>query len=167
MPRSIGCQTCNAGELVRRRRYRMSMPVVAIGYILLIPCVIGILVAVLFLVASGGAAKAGFESVDRRAEERLVAAGLPRDVIDATVAGRSITDAQRAALSNDQRRALDDTLLMVASEKLGTAGGATLAGGTSVCLGISSFIGGLLGWLLVMKKKVLQCNTCGAVVAAS
>jgi len=37
----------------------------------------------------------------------------------------------------------------------------------AVVLGISSFVGGLLGWLLVMRKRVLQCNVCSAVVNAS
>jgi hypothetical protein len=32
---------------------------------------------------------------------------------------------------------------------------------------VVSLIGGLLGWLLVMKKHVLQCSTCGATIAAS
>jgi hypothetical protein len=32
---------------------------------------------------------------------------------------------------------------------------------------IVSFVSGLLGWLLVMKKRVLQCDLCGAVVNAS
>lgn len=40
-------------------------------------------------------------------------------------------------------------------------------GGFAIGLGISSFVGGLLGWLLVMKKRVLQCSVCGAVVNAS
>lgn len=30
-----------------------------------------------------------------------------------------------------------------------------------------SFLGGLLGWLLVMKKTVLACDHCGATVAAT
>ena len=42
-----------------------------------------------------------------------------------------------------------------------------MAGGLSACFGISCLVGGLLGWLLVMKKKVLQCKNCGAVIAAS
>lgn len=37
----------------------------------------------------------------------------------------------------------------------------------AIGLGITSFVGGLLGWLLVMRKRVLQCNICGAVVNAS
>ena len=34
---------------------------------------------------------------------------------------------------------------------------------SAVTLGIIFFVGGLTGWLLVMKKRVLQCNVCGAV----
>jgi hypothetical protein len=37
----------------------------------------------------------------------------------------------------------------------------------AIGLGITSFVGGLLGWLLVTRKRVLQCNICGAVVNAS
>lgn len=39
--------------------------------------------------------------------------------------------------------------------------------GLSLALGIGFFIFGLLGWLLVMKKRVLKCDYCGAVVNAS
>jgi hypothetical protein len=45
---------------------------------------------------------------------------------------------------------------------------ASLFGGVfSILWGIAFFVGGLLGWLLVMKKRVLQCDVCGAVVSAS
>jgi len=40
-------------------------------------------------------------------------------------------------------------------------------GGFAVICGIASFVGGLLGWLLVMKKRVLQCSVCSAVINAS
>jgi len=42
-----------------------------------------------------------------------------------------------------------------------------IGSGFAIALGIASFVGGLLGWLLVMRKRVLQCNVCGAVVNAS
>lgn len=38
---------------------------------------------------------------------------------------------------------------------------------SAIVVGVTSFVGGLLGWLLVMKKRVLQCDVCGAVVNAS
>jgi hypothetical protein len=37
----------------------------------------------------------------------------------------------------------------------------------SALLGISSFVAGLLGWLLIMKKRILKCSVCGAVINAS
>lgn len=33
--------------------------------------------------------------------------------------------------------------------------------------GIGAFVAGLLGWLLVMKKTVLQCDECDATTPAS
>jgi len=42
-----------------------------------------------------------------------------------------------------------------------------LAGGLSLGFGIACFVSGLLGWLLIMKKRVLQCAVCGAVIGAS
>ena len=51
------------------------------------------------------------------------------------------------------------------------AAGSAVGGGFAVILSIigivASFVGGLLGWLLIMKKKVLQCTSCQAVVNAS
>lgn len=52
---------------------------------------------------------------------------------------------------------------------LGTkpGGGSGIAFGVAAGLALASFVGGLLGWLLVMKKNVLQCTHCSAVVNAS
>jgi hypothetical protein len=46
-------------------------------------------------------------------------------------------------------------------------GVATFLGASYLVLMILAFVSGLLGWLLVMKKRVLQCGLCGAVVNAS
>jgi hypothetical protein len=42
-----------------------------------------------------------------------------------------------------------------------------MAGGILVFFALAAFVGGLLGWLLIMKKKVLICPHCSAVVPAS
>jgi len=41
------------------------------------------------------------------------------------------------------------------------------AAGIVIAIGIACFVSGLLGWLLVMRKRILQCPVCGAVVNAS
>jgi hypothetical protein len=83
--------------LTPRKVYRMSGPVVAIGFILLIPSILGMLFAIML----------------------------------------------GASVNND------------------------IAAGVALVFGVASFVGGLLGWLLVMKRRVLQCSVCGAVVNAS
>jgi hypothetical protein len=108
----VRCKVCDAGTLVRRKKFRMSGPVVAIGYIFLIPSILGILFSAIML---------------------FTAASSPHA-------------ANNVALAD-------------------TATG--IAGGVAIFFGIASFVGGLIGWLLVMKKQVLECNTCKAVVNAS
>jgi hypothetical protein len=104
----IPCKICDKGSLQQKKKYRMSGPVVFIGYILLIPSVLGVIIsAVTFLGISSAASRSGSDT----------AAGL--------------------------------------------------AGGFIIVIGVAFIVSGLLGWLLVMKKQVLQCNVCGAVVNAS
>jgi hypothetical protein len=102
---SVRCKTCDIGELLMVKKYRMSGVVVAIGYIFLIPSILGMLVT-------------------------TFAFGQALRHTDSTIFGSTVY-----------------AMLLV--------------------LIVLSFVGGLLGWLLVMKKAVLQCNNCGAVVPAS
>lgn len=37
----------------------------------------------------------------------------------------------------------------------------------AIALGIASFVSGLLGWLLTMKKRVLECSGCSATINSS
>ena len=55
----------------------------------------------------------------------------------------------------------------VSAIQSGVVAGAVVAGGFAIFLAVAFFAGGLLGWLLVMKKKVLYCTNCSAVVPAS
>jgi len=114
----VKCKICDVGVLQRIRKYRMSAIVVVIGYILLIPSVLGVLISAV-----------GFFAVP--------------------AAMRPLPGIFNAAPAQD----------------IGAAG--VIAGGIFIFFGLASLVGGLLGWLLVMKKDVLQCGHCGAVVAAS
>jgi hypothetical protein len=104
----VRCKVCDTGTLTQRKKYRMSGPVVAIGYIFLIPSILGILFSVFMW---------------------YTAMSIPLSTNGAPAS--------------------------------------SLAGGVAIFFGIASFVGGLIGWLLVMKKKVLECDACNAVVSAS
>jgi hypothetical protein len=107
----VRCKICDAGLLVRQTKYRMSGPAVLIGYILLVPSILGILISAMSFFRLASLNHAG------NAGSADVATGL--------------------------------------------------VGGFVIFFGIASFVGGLIGWLLVMKKQVLECNVCQAVVNAS
>ena len=95
------CKVCESGDLIPMKIFRLSGPVVAIGFILVILAVLGI-----------------------------VAVGLT-----------FFTMAVRVA-----------PLFHV------------ITGAFASALGLVSIVCGLLGWLLVRKKHVLQCSACGSIV---
>jgi len=163
----IKCKTCDNGTLIRRRRYRMSGIVVLIGYILVIPSILGILFGVIGVVGSGSAGSSGMQATRTRVTTALRAANVPAAVIDklnTNYNGLAVADTSR--LTGRQRAAIRDASLTLVASDAGTAVGAGLLAGFSIFIMIGSLVGGLLGWLLIMKKNVLQCDRCGATVAA-
>ncbi len=107
------CKICDRGTLMPRKIRRLSGPAVAIGYILLIPSILGMVGCAILLVVS----------------------------LLAGVAGAAHRSAFATAFAGTW------SIAMLSS-------------------GIGCFVFGLLGWLLIMKKHVLQCVYCGAVVNA-
>lgn len=107
------CKICDRGTLMPRKIRRLSGPAVAIGYILLIPSILGMVGCAILLIIS----------------------------LFAGVAGAAHGSTFATAF----------------------AGIGSIA---FVYIGIFCFVSGLLGWLLIMKKYVLQCGYCGAVVNA-
>jgi hypothetical protein len=160
------CRTCGQGALIRRKKFRMSGPVVVIGFILLIPSVLGVLFGILTLVGIL-AAHPQTPSIDLQTRTRLEAQQVPEPVITQVAANKQIDDEQLAALTPQQRTAVRDAQSSVSAHTAGTDAGAVVAGGLSLFVIVMSFVGGLLGWLLIMRKRVLQCTRCGAVVPAS
>lgn len=107
MPSFPKCKICDRGELAPSKVRRLSGPAVVIGYILLIPSVLGMIACGAMLIM-------------------IFAVSTPSDNADAAVIGT----------------------------------GMVIAGF------VGCFVSGLLGWLLVMKKDVLQCDNCGATISA-
>ena len=57
-------------------------------------------------------------------------------------------------------------MVMFRAASLPTSDGSSLATGIMFFLAVGGFVSGLLGWLLVMKKKV-RCSHCAAIVPAN
>jgi len=121
----------------------------------------------LMLFATGSASSNVSQEIDQEARSELSAAGVPKDVTERVLKGGKIPDSIMQSLTSEQQQAIETTRLKISGGKIGAGAGVAIAGGFSLVVIVMSFVGGLLGWLLVMKKKVLQCTTCETVIAAS
>ena len=200
----FGCKICDRGTLRSKKVFRMSGPAIAIGFILLIPSICGMLFSGLVLLGaltvpaamSSLPAQSNFDATFRSncaksARQSIYSSGsLPSQakVESFCECGLSIykeTNSMTTASQICNQRAQDGTLDEVgpnvdalysntpqqnipASYSLILTAALSFIGSVgAVAMGIASFVGGLLGWLLVMRKRVLQCDICGAVVNAS
>jgi hypothetical protein len=170
MPAAPQCATCGQGFLQRKRVYRMSGPAVVIGFILLIPSILGICfggLTMLFTVIGSAAAPSTIDTAIQEVKTRLVSLEVPDDIVADVIAGKHVEENRLTPLTYPQRSAIHESELKISTAKAAPGLAACCGGGFSVMIMIGSFVGGLLGWLLVMRKTVLQCFRCGAVVPAS
>ncbi len=204
------CKICDRGTLSSKKVYRMSGPAVAIGFILLIPSILGMISCALVLVVSIGSGTIGlgkgflssrpvqpsqsafdasfrhscarsFKQSYTRLSKVSPSNFLTEAYCECALSTFKETDSETISAQTCLQRTEDGTLNAPSQDMdalysddipLEPASGvitvASLFSGVfSIIWGITFFVGGLLGWLLVMKKNVLQCNVCGAVVNAS
>jgi hypothetical protein len=145
----------------------MSIPVVVIGFILLVPSILGILFGGLMLFGSAAAGPAAATSGEREVRTRLSAQRIPDRIIEDVVASNPIDDSRLVGLTPQQQSAVHEAQMTSSVNKIGAGAGTACGVGFALLMIVGSFVGGLLGWLLIMRKRVLQCARCGAVVAAS
>jgi hypothetical protein len=167
LPFPIACRTCGAGELVRRKIFRMSPPVVAIGFILLVPSILGIAFCVTMGLLSNAATNTVSEGTRQQVKDELTKAAVPDEDIEAIMNSQPLTQAQDQSLTPDQNNAINKANADLAVNRFGSGVAGGVFTGLEFVGVILFFVSGLLGWLLVMRKRVLQCQHCGAVVAAS
>jgi UPF0716 family protein affecting phage T7 exclusion len=160
---TIPCSTCNSGTLKPRKKYRLSGPVIVIGYFFLIPSIIGILFGALMVFSVGAVSEDAFADVEAEYQSTLQEAGFSTSQIAAARDNTIDTD----TLSDEQYTTYTNASMALSGGTIGTGAGVAIGGGMGIGLMIFSFCSGLVGWLLTMKKKVLQCTSCSAIVAAS
>jgi hypothetical protein len=215
MPRSsyLICKVCDRGSLSPKKVFHMSGPVVAIGYILLIPSILGIVFSAIMLVGINSMpghlprtetsefgrpvqntfdgefrkscarsvrqknSETGYEASQQQIEQYCECAlSAYKETSSETEAAQ--TCLQRSRDGALQKQSTDDVDAFYSdvaatppasttSDDLVATGVRFAGSGIAIAMGIASFVGGLLGWLLVMRKRVLKCNVCGAVVNAS
>jgi hypothetical protein len=139
------------------------------GFILLIPSAFGMLLGVFMLFFTGAAAADSqtFASGERKIRAQLAAQNIPEPIITAVVSGKPVSNDQLVPLTHQQQSVVYEAESSRLAQKVGAGTATLVAGGLSIFVIVAAFIGGLLGWLLIMRKRVLQCARCGAIVPAS
>ncbi len=150
------------------KMHRLSGPSVVIGYILLIPSLIGILAAIGVIVLSVFNAGNVPSATADDAKIQLADAGIDPEL------ATKITDIQVTMdspeierLTDEQKAIVNEVQTAIVFGGAGAAIGVAAIVGIAIAFALACFISGLIGWLLTMKKKVLQCSACRAVVGAS
>jgi hypothetical protein len=190
----LTCKICDRGTLSLKSVHRMSVPVVAIGFILLIPSFIGmIFCGIVFVSLSVSSSNQPHQSTQdatfrKNCKEAFtqVSSELPGvsapQYCECVLSTYKKTDSLEGADRTCAQEGLNGTLKppnhdidafygsdtsRPRSDNTETNLARVFGGFSALTVGIIFFVSGLLGWLLVMKKRVLQCDVCGAVVNAS
>jgi hypothetical protein len=168
MPQApIKCKVCEGGELKRTTVYRMSTPVVMIGYIFLAPSILGMLLGVLLMVGMGKASVDVSSQTNQQIASDLQAKNIPDQIVTAVKDGKSESEMDLTSLTSDQKNLVHAAIMNKQAANIGAGAASVVGGMLAFGIIVMSFVGGLLGWLLVMKKKVLKCISCESVIAAS
>ncbi|MCW8137312.1 MAG: hypothetical protein KIT58_00200 [Planctomycetota bacterium] len=144
----------------------MSTPVVLVGYLVGLPSLLGLAFAGMLMFATGKAATQTTDMLRAESLSILEERGVPAPVISRVLAGPPLSTEELDDLPDDHRAAVRAVDATRTGQSIGTGLGAMLGGGASLCAGSASAMGLLMGLLLTMKRRVLQCSKCGAVVAA-
>jgi len=153
----------------------MSGVVVLIGYILLIPSVLGVLFSALGFIRMVTLMPAAVTTptIGQTSAELRKVLGEPTEVFNGGTKGEFFwyygpkTGQTSYSFRDDKLAQIYPSPGSPPTTTTTTGAASMIASGIFIVFGVASLVGGLLGWLLVMKKDVLQCGHCGAVVAAS
>ena len=145
----------------------MSGVVVFIGYILLIPSFIGMFSSGIIIISSAFTGIKVVEIIESEARTKLTEADIPKNLSDQILNMETLLASELNTLSTEQRQIIDEVTIELSAASIATGLSGIFVGGFAIFIFIPSLISGLLGWLLVMKKKVLQCTSCGALTPIS
>ncbi len=98
--------------------------------------------------------------------EGLRKAHVPAELQQSLRRGNPATEADMEGLTLEQQSQVRSANREIEASQVGR--GCFAACGTGVALigAVLCFIGGVFGWLLVMRKRVLMCNYCRATIDA-
>jgi len=162
------CKVCDNGSLYKKKIYRLPSPIFVFGYIFLIPSLLLIPIVILLFLTGIIGGPARIKKINQETRLKLEAAKIPQAVIDKSSRSLlSLNAIDLQGLSKEQIRLIKKLQFDNAKGNVSTVAAGGFAVLLSIILGLFAVIGTIVGFLLTMKKKVLQCSGCEAIVPIS
>lgn len=164
---NVDCNVCRqAGGLTRKKVYRFSTPIVVIGWLFLIPSLLGVSCGACGLISTGSVTTEQVaQSADRYKGALRQIDGLSKNQVERIYEMESPSEESLKAMGLNPAQAREASVAhtSLVAGGAGTALGAGMMGGASVFVIVASFISGLLGYILILRKKVIACNRCNGI----
>jgi hypothetical protein len=152
--------------------HRLSGWLVFLGYCILVPCFLGFCLTVLFAIVGATATGKATADVSHQAKQDAIVKlkaieGIPTSVISDFETNATFQEASLSALTPSQREQVQEVQTSynaeVAGATIGTGVAATIGGGLMLVMFIITIPGQIIGFLLILRKKVWKCGQCGYV----
>jgi len=154
------CKVCEQGIWEKKKKYRMSDPVVTFGQFLLRVSIVGILFGGFLFFTTGSKTISSYEARERsnmeytlRSLDREMGRHRRLALIEVSYSELELSEEQKKVIMNFEKDLMAKKTKVAQKKDI------------AFLVISTSFIGGLLGWLLTLKKKVIKCSLCGTVVS--
>ena len=167
------CEKCSHGQMYKTKVFRLSKPLVVIGYIILslaiaVPTIFGIATLLGTTATVAVASKTDDQVRASGVRELEQISGLPKVVIIDYKEDGKVSNTNMALVKNTDKNKVEQIVRKYAypdiapAATVATAGVMAAFGGavTLLILG-GSVMWFIIGFLLIMRKKVWRCIDCG------
>ncbi|MFZ2958007.1 MAG: hypothetical protein WA705_14060 [Candidatus Ozemobacteraceae bacterium] len=161
----IQCEKCKQSNMVQDRIHRMSGCLVMIGYFLVIPGLLAMFFG-LFIMYSGASTNlSDDDGQSKRTLGMLTDAKVPANIISEYRETGKIAQDSISKLQPRDKSAVDNALHTERASKIGHGIGVGIIAATGGAMTVAAFMVGLpafiVGFLLLLKRSVWRCPSCG------
>lgn len=163
MESARACPSCSSVHVTRRREYRHGNLAVFFGHLLVVPSILVVLFASMGVVAVSPQATHDAVADSMRASAALASTGVPERIASQVVARRPPSDAELAALTDEQRHAVRATQMSAAESSARASMSRFASGGTLALVVVGALASTGFGVLLLRRRIVAHCASCGTI----
>jgi hypothetical protein len=166
---SVKCEKCGQSDMIKDRIYRLSTVLVVIGYFLIIPGILlmvgGLSCSFLGAGSTMAASAAGFDKLREETAQKLLQAGGGQELSNKFKKTGNLTASYMSQLPEEKQRELRIIAksydMQIAGSALGSAGVAACGGAFTVFTFLAGLPAFIIGFLLILKRKIWLCPGCG------